>query len=375
MSKIPENINNLKVPELKAKLSSLGCTRHTALRRKELIQLLDRYINQKEQEDTQDDSAKIEKITDVLNDNSEYIKYEQKKRRSEKVNVLDVDKKENNFNNNNHKNSSFKEEKHLKLDFRRTSGYYPIHHQGFCMNKSDEWMKELKEKGWTVVKVPPNDHDMKIDNLINQSLRVSNQGRVKDNYAYSTYLRNSRKQCRKVFEEIWKTDELLGSLEGLFSSKINNGWNKEFKVYQNSFDLDSSCIRGLYLLNDSDPDSGGLTVLNGSHHLFKEFMDKYDGEKLNPIINMASNKNFMFNGLKMLKICAKKDNLILWDARTFTSVIPPSKNNTPSFGAFVCMQPLEGATSEDLEERKKIIEKQSITGCWCYGPAFFHYSK
>jgi len=80
----------------------------------------------------------------------------------------------------------------------------------------------------------------------------------------------------------------------------------------------------------------------------------------------------------LIKICAPKGSIILFDSRTFHCGVAPfgsvlREDNTPRFRMcnYVSMQPRSSATEKELAKRISLYEKGRMTGHWCSG----HYFK
>lgn len=189
----------------------------------------------------------------------------------------------------------------------------------------------------------------------------------------------------ETFSQIWGTDDLIASFDGLnISLPVHPEHGRtdveETKPWEH-IDQDPRTIsecklyQGIANLADNGPSDGGLVVLAGSHKLHQRHFDAVNGGKFRPECDLGEGENgYNFNpedaawyrevaGCPEVKVCAKAGDLILWDSRTIHWNTNPKGERT-RFATYVCYCPRSFMTEEELEKKREIFEQRKGTTHW-----------
>jgi hypothetical protein len=117
---------------------------------------------------------------------------------------------------------------------------------------------------------------------------------------------------------------------------------------------------------DNGPNNGGLVLVEGSHRVWKKYMEAHpeDGLVWGPV-DMSDD---LVSALPIIKVCAPAGHLLLWDSRVFHCNIAGTEGYRMC--VYVSMQPRERATGKELQRRIKLYETGKMSSHWCYGPWF-----
>ena len=155
--------------------------------------------------------------------------------------------------------------------------------------------------------------------------------------------------------------------------------NSSFKQWIHNDSMRShrnfSSVQGIVNFEDNGPEDGGLVLVEGSHLIFGEYMDKHPSEGI--VWGYSDMNDSLLSSRQLIKICAPAGSIILFDSRTFHCNVHPwgslmKDDGTPRFRmcTYVCLQPRIGATPKELLKRISLYERGRMTGHWCYGPWF-----
>lgn len=182
-------------------------------------------------------------------------------------------------------------------------------------------------------------------------------------------------QC---FRDIWKTDRLLTSFDGISISLpcevTGRGWtrgNEWFHSDQCFQRNDFECVQGLVNLYDVNDGDGTLRVLRSSHTLHKDFQQKFQIQSTSDwlILNQQHKKFYMDILGKESDICikAKAGSLVLWDSRTIHQGMEPlrgrEKQNIRCV-PYICMTPASFASPNQLKKRIKYFKDKRTCNHW-----------
>ncbi|KAK4611586.1 hypothetical protein CLAFUW4_12679 [Fulvia fulva] len=186
----------------------------------------------------------------------------------------------------------------------------------------------------------------------------------------------------KVFEQVWGTDDLIASFDGMnVSLPVNDKTGRtdvEITEAWPHIDQDPRTIEDLELyqgianMAPNGPEDGGLVVLEGSHKLHQQHFDEVGGFRSEEDIGVGKNGyNFISKdadwyrakGCKEVKICANAGDLILWDSRTIHWNCSPTGSQT-RFISYVCYCPRNKMSQELLARKRDIFEARKGTTHW-----------
>ena len=262
----------------------------------------------------------------------------------------------------------------------------------FLFEKTDEWMKYLKNNGFVVLKnIVDNeicdkykDELWKVIKLFSKvDLEDKNNKKYAKNYPYALHggmynfghLKtqwNARYKCKKIFEKIWDDNNLVTSFdkfvycpkERTYRNTDILSWIHSDQSYLNNI----ISYQGTLCLTDNlKYNSGGFVCIPKSHINHKDVCikngnenDKRDWVKLTDDFKKKYLKNE-----NVLKVKNKKGDFILWDSKTLHSgMVPINKNNLryDRVGIYICMRKRDELNNRNIKRRIKAFnEKRSTT--------------
>ena len=261
------------------------------------------------------------------------------------------------------------------------------------------WLNELEENGFTVVSAVASEEDVKeARKLMWDWLEGLETGIIRDNSStwtndawpdwpcrpwlkkYGSCKRNGAvhqgptwflrglPSLKKVFSQIYNTEELLVSMDGMI---LWRPWENDESVKPTSSKLHMDqnpakrpgfqCVQAMLPLFPVTPEIGGTVLVPGSHKLQKELLkrnctwSKQDGNYC------TLGKEDPLQGKQVLIPLAPGD-LLLWDSRlVHGGWVGPGSGVEPGALAraslCVCMGPREKATEETLLKRKEALHQ------------------
>jgi len=264
-----------------------------------------------------------------------------------------------------------------------------------------DWSVHLHTHGWAVVPITrwnPNftkiflewfeschpDFRMNDYNTWkSKNMPIMLHGILKHYYGHTELQWCIRELCAPIFARLWNCniEDLLCSYDGgcFLPSLGENIKNRSFKQWIHNDTPRSmpgfSCVQGVVNFEENGPEDGGLVLVEGSHNIFQEYINKHPSEGITWGATDMSDP--LLNTRNLIKICAPAGSLILFDGRTFHCNVHPhgsiiKPDGTPRFRMchYVSMQPRSGANAKELTKRISLYEKSRMTGHWCYGPWF-----
>ena len=231
---------------------------------------------------------------------------------------------------------------------------------GINRNDSSTWIthekakkENLKSYNW-----PKNSHGI-----------ISNYGISHSNFVWEA---RCEKNIKTVFSQIWNTNELLVSYDGVCVMLPQNITQVENTSYWFHFDQSPNkegfqCVQGFLNLQDTTENDGCLMVYPKSNNYHKIFFEEkglkfdYDWYAFNEI--NKGNEWMINKGLNPIKVIAPKGSLILWDSRTVHCSSPPKSNNI-RYAIYICMMPKFTALKEDIELKKHLFKNRIGTSHW-----------
>ncbi|CAF1076364.1 unnamed protein product [Rotaria sordida] len=189
----------------------------------------------------------------------------------------------------------------------------------------------------------------------------------------------SNRNIKRVYSQIWNTNELLVSFDGCgvfrdwrYDSKwkTKSGW---YHVDQNPvLKPNRCCIQGFVSLTDQNEKTGGLIVVPYSHLRFAQLTQL--GHRLKDFIMIPRDHPILDRGRAIGKfIQCQAGDLVLWDSRLIHC-------NSPAFSieerhenepidllrivAYVCMIPtafVQGYTIDKFRKERKLLVENNCT--------------
>ncbi|KAK6909667.1 hypothetical protein L486_00686 [Kwoniella mangroviensis CBS 10435] len=249
---------------------------------------------------------------------------------------------------------------------------------------SKEQCKEFQQKAWEWLESFP--YGFKRDDKstwTNEHLPYSTTGGLYNRYSVNhedfVWKIRTEPAIIKIFEQIWGTEDLIASFDGMNASlpinpktgrkdiSTTKAWphiDQNPRTVQN-FEL----YQGIANLSPNGPEDGGLCVLKGSHKLHQEYFDHIGGFKLDQDAGVKENGyNYKIDemdwfegiGCEEVKVCAGEGDLILWDSRTIHWNASPTGEQT-RFVTYVCYCPKTLMSSEELAVKAQIFKDRKGT--------------
>jgi len=192
---------------------------------------------------------------------------------------------------------------------------------------------------------------------------------------------------RKVFESIWKTDELVVSFDGInifrptaeqICRRTRSDW---WHVDQGRFKTGRHAIQGFVSLTDATPATGGLCVIPGSHTSHEDLMTYAATHDRDHVRVPSPGINPLCRHPKLVRCLA--GDLVLWDSRTvhcntpalFDSLeVPPTgaahssathrSDRLLRVAVYVCMLPAHTLSAEARDLRRLAFAAHIGTTHW-----------
>lgn len=254
-------------------------------------------------------------------------------------------------------------------------------------------VKELKEKGYTVLKdvIPPEQCDEYVQQYKSwmkkfdrAGIDCSHKHSIIQSYRTGHFATTweVRLKVKPVFAKIWKTEKLLSSADAVAISKPPEEGSDDFADPNREWlHLDQGGHReglhafqgGINLEESTDTDHC-FRVMAGSHVHHKEFYRTFPNaaEKSRRIehyrLNDVEKDWYNKRGCKRTKVPVPKGGMVLWDSRTVHDNVKPEfgrKNKDMwRFVVFVSMTPAVWAFPEDLAKKRNAYENLMTTSHW-----------
>lgn len=199
-------------------------------------------------------------------------------------------------------------------------------------------------------------------------------GKIKGKIYHQDFLWNARKEMKKYFDEIFMTDDLACSFEGVDLSIPPEEEDKgvvKLKLKHDQFRIDDRFIniKGLLVLNDCGKRDGGICFVQPNDKNVKEFFSEY--MKNHPSYGISSHstvnqKDHSLRGLQFKKICANKGDLVILDTRLMYGIVETQDNFR--LGFWMSQQPTINMENITKKNRLKAFENEKGTGVWTFGP-------
>ena len=279
-------------------------------------------------------------------------------------------------------NGVIKEKQPMKISLDKLNAVY--------VDDTIDWYRHLCEYGWATVPIDgwkstftntfmtwmegcSTDFSKDDPATWKLSNMPANSHNVFKNYFGHTEMQwQIRELCIPIFSHMWQCqpEDLLCSFDGgCFIPPCKATTFKPWiHVDQPRFETRFSCVQGIVNFEDNGPNDGGLVLVENSHTVFDEYMNRNASEGI--VWQLSNLADPLLSDKRLIKVCAPAGSMILFDSRTFHCNVKPSGDNY-RMCTYVSMQPREYATPKELQTRIKLYENGRMTGHWCYG----HYFK
>lgn len=208
---------------------------------------------------------------------------------------------------------------------------------------------------------------------INDNLPSRSRGVIKHQFGHTEFQWQIRELCAPIFAKIWKCDvtDLLCSFDGgcFLPSIKEEKFMPWIHVDQPRSYKDRCSVQGIVNFVDNGALDGGLVLVENSKEIFNEYMEKHVSEGL--FWKLSDADDPLLSSRRLLKICAKKGELILFDTRMFHCNAPPSSDESKyRMCIYVSMQPKCKMSEKVRKQRIEFYETGRMTSHWCYGLYF-----
>lgn len=178
----------------------------------------------------------------------------------------------------------------------------------------------------------------------------------------------------KIFQDIWKTPDLLVSFDGMSFNippeDTNKGWHRQTWYHtdqsftRNKFECVQSWVTSLRVKNKD----ATLGFLEKSHKYHKGFAEKFGVTDTSDWYKLGSTEELEFytyeKGCKECRIQCLKGDLVLWDSRTIHCGVEPLKTRKePNFRnvIYVCYLPKDRFTPTEIKKKQKALQELRTT--------------
>ncbi|XP_062569438.1 uncharacterized protein LOC134231494 [Saccostrea cucullata] len=190
-----------------------------------------------------------------------------------------------------------------------------------------------------------------------------------------------RLRAKKIFQEVWGTEKLLSSIDGIAISKPPENKREYRDIHKDWLHLDQGIRReglhayqGAVYLEEQTRDDYCFRVLSKSHlyhsEFFKTFPNAVTKTECTDFYKLNNNeKDFFFkNGCTFECVPVPKGGIVLWDSRTVHDNTPPvserPNHDRWRFVVFVSMTPAIWAGEKDIEFKQDVYRRMLLTSHW-----------
>jgi hypothetical protein len=272
------------------------------------------------------------------------------------------------------------------------------------VNSKAPFIADLQKKGWCVVpSVIPKE---RCDEYVNEALGwlesfplgfkrddkstwtddhlpVSVKGGLYGRYAcgHENWVWKARSEPGVIhaFQELWGAEELLVSFDGFNITfpygehgrtdvELTQPWpHQDQNPHLKTFQL----AQGIIAITESGPQDGGLTVLEGSHHMHSRYFAenggidevRRDGRPHGYHYQAEEADWYRRQGCKEVKIECPAGSVIIWDSRLIHWNQMPTGQRT-RVATYACYCPRSFATPEALQRKAEIFQQRLCTSHW-----------
>ena len=192
-----------------------------------------------------------------------------------------------------------------------------------------------------------------------------------------------RMKAKPVFSEIFGTDKLLTSFDGMAIGQPPELGDARFKFAQdpNSFDglhLDQGpqrkglhAYQGAVYLEEAEFEDYCFKVIRDSHKHHEDFFQNFHPGPKSEFRKLTKKEVqwYLQRGCKVQRVAVPKGGIVLWDSRTAHAGAPPvinRKNARWRYVSFICMAPAKWAQYKDYVVKKQGYEEMRTS---CHWPA------
>jgi ectoine hydroxylase-related dioxygenase (phytanoyl-CoA dioxygenase family) len=175
-----------------------------------------------------------------------------------------------------------------------------------------------------------------------------------------------------IFANLWKTDDLLVSFDGLSfhlpPEDTNKGWNRQtfYHTDQSFTQPGFQCIQSWTTAYDVNEGDATLAFMEKSNRYHKDFGDKFEIKDKSNWYKLSKEQEqfYLEKGCDYKKIKCPKGSLVLWDSRTIHCGVEPLKERTvPNVRAiiYLCYMPKHLCNKKELDKKKDTFNELRTT--------------
>tara|TARA_Y100000389_G_C17392710_1_gene480785 strand:+ start:471 stop:1220 length:750 start_codon:yes stop_codon:yes gene_type:complete len=184
---------------------------------------------------------------------------------------------------------------------------------------------------------------------------------------------NIRKLLKPIFSNIWLTDNLLTSFDGIGVRDFGeNDDGLDWHVDQNLSRAQNEMvgIQAILALSKVNSKTGGTQFLPGSHKHHESLVLRNDNDPYNDntweFVHVEDDDIIFDSCAKPVFPKLNIGDLLIWDSRTLHKVLSPKDwKNTNRIACYISMLPKKNSTNEILKLRKDAFYKGLYTTHWC----------
>ncbi|KAI5362364.1 putative phytanoyl-CoA dioxygenase [Septoria linicola] len=186
-------------------------------------------------------------------------------------------------------------------------------------------------------------------------------------------------KVQKAFTQLWGTDELLCSFDGMnitLPGQKDLSWSPWPHCDQSPHRKGMQCVQGLLNYQPNGEKDGGLIVMKGSSKLYDQFFSETreqddhvdkppeEGEMRDLFIFKEKDVQWVKDhGCEMVKTNLEPGDLALWDSRTMHYACFPEGDRIRHV-QYICQTPAKFATKETLEKKAALFKRWHGTTHW-----------
>ncbi|GMH44691.1 hypothetical protein BSKO_12643 [Bryopsis sp. KO-2023] len=193
----------------------------------------------------------------------------------------------------------------------------------------------------------------------------------------------ARKLCKKVFQSLWDTEQLLCSFDGMSFVPEGKNWKDVdatwYHIDQGVEKRGLRCIQGLLTLNDMRRTDATFSVVPGTHRLHDDFSETFKHADLaaqRDFLRMGTPKHdplktwkfYTAKGCAPVRVSAKAGSMVLWDSRCVHCNVPPvsTPGQRERMVVYVCMLPKSECSAHELARKAAHFNAGTMTSHWPY---------
>lgn len=193
----------------------------------------------------------------------------------------------------------------------------------------------------------------------------------------------SHEAVHRVFKELWETEKLLVSFDGInvqlppeTTGKYADPYGRDWwHCDQGPKKLGFQSVQGFVNLEETESEDGCFTCIPGSHKYHEELFKAFPGVFTDDWVRLAEVQKrwYMDKDLVPVRVPCPKGGMVLWDSRTIhansTALKGRSHPERKRMVVYTCMTPASRITPAELRKKQKYFYEGRVTNHY---PSGFH---